>query len=103
MRKPGLKNTKNCFWDVFEEIHVFGQQKVSSRWVYSEKNDGKVKARLVQRSNFVQRSNLVKDSPTCSRDTFRAFLAVASTMRKWIFGSLDVKKSVFTGHTSKEV
>ena len=91
---------KLCFWDVFEEIQDIGQRKVSSRWVYSEKNDGKVKARLVARG-FVEdaeRSNLVMDSPTC-RDTFRAYLAVANTMRKWIFRSLDVTSAFLQAHT----
>ena len=95
---------KLCFWHVFEEIHVIGQQKVSSRWVYSEKNDGKVKARLVARGfEDAERSNLVKDSPTCSRDTYRAFLAVACTMRKWIFGSLDVKSAFYRAHIKRSV
>ena len=94
---------KLSFWDVFEEIQDIGQQKIKSRWVYSEKNNGKVKARLVARGfEDVERSNLVKNSLTCSRDTFRAFLAVASTMSKWIFGSLDVKVCFYRAHLSKK-
>ena len=94
---------KLSFWDVFEEIQDNGQQQFSSRWLYSEKNDGKVKARLVARGfEDVERSNLVKNSSTCSRDAFRAFLGVASTMSKWIFGSLDVKSVFLQGTRIKK-
>ena len=65
---------------VYEKIQEAGQTAITVRWVLSTKIDGTLKARLVARGfQDPDAENVVKDSPTCARDTFRLLLALHSS------------------------
>ena len=86
---------------VYERVPDIGQPRISVRWVCNEKlsEDGssKVKARLVARG-FEERSDekIRADSPTVSKDVFRAFLALLAT-KSWKCNSIDVKAAFLQG------
>ena len=86
------------FFNVFEEVPDDGQKAVSARWVLTEKRDGTKKARLVARGfQDPELSSLVKDSPTCSRESLRVLLAINSSQSDWKCGALDVKSAFLQG------
>ena len=69
-----IENWRN--FDVFEAI----EGTITTRWVLTTK-DGTKKARLVARSfQDPMIDELLKDSPPCSRDSFRSILAVFSSL-----------------------
>ena len=84
--------------NVFKEVDDVGQQTISCRWVYTEKEkDGEtvLKARLVARGfeeDFKERT----DSPTCSRQALRMIFTVSSTC-SWDLHSLDVTSAFLQG------
>ena len=85
--------------DVFEEVEDTGQGKISMRWVPTEKIvDGKtiLKTRLVVRGFEEDTENLRKDSPTCTKESVRLLLAMAS-IRSWECHTVDVKAAYLQG------
>ena len=85
--------------DVFEEVENKGQKAISVRWVITEKMvEGKVitKARLVARGFEENTENLRKDSPTCSRESIRLLLAVAS-LNEWKCHTVDIRSAYLQG------
>ena len=69
-------------FDVFAEVPDDGQFRVSTTWVLTKKmNLGAlgVKARLVARGSE-ETSSVKSDSPTCTQDAFRIFLAIACSV-----------------------
>ena len=87
--------------DVFEEVKKANHQCISSRWVVTEKfKNGKqvVKARLVARGFEEDSTNLVKYSPTCSRESLRLLFTVAATMN-WKLQSVDITCAFLQGNT----
>lgn len=90
--------------NVYEEIENKGQEKISVRWVVTEKVDGEniVKARLCARG-FEEIQDFRKDSPTCSKESVRVVLSLASSLG-WPLNSLDVKTAFLQGqHFDREV
>ena len=90
----------SCWKDhkVYEEVVDEGQETVSTRWVISEKIvNGQVttKARLCARG-FEEVQDFRKDSPTCSKETIRVVLALASS-HGWSVNSLDVSRAFLQG------
>ena len=89
-----LTNWKH--FDVYDEVPFCGEPLVTTRWVCTEK-EGVRKARLVARG-FEDRDldSLIKESPTCSRDSLRTILAIYPTL-EWEAGSLDIKAAFLQG------
>ena len=85
---------------VYEEIEYTGQQLISTRWVVTEKQkEGKTvtKARLVARGFEEDTVSLRKDSPTCSRESVRILISVA-TAKKWTCNAVDVQAAYLQGN-----
>ena len=83
---------------VYENTKDTGQYKISTKWVLTEKLiDGKmgVKARLVARG-FEDNSPVESDSPTCTQDSFRLFLAIAVS-KNWSIECTDIKSAFLQG------
>ena len=70
-------------------------QVISSRWVVTEKTEGKFKARLVVRG-FEEEVYPQSDSPTANRDSFKIFLALAANEELEI-KNMDVKSAFLQG------
>ena len=86
--------------EVFEEVEDTGQNVITVRWVVTEKeNEGKTitKARLVARGFEENTESLRKDSPTCSKETVRILLSLAS-LKSWDCHTLDVKSAYLQGN-----
>ena len=102
------KNQEYNSWreyNVFEEVPDEGPHSIGVRWVLTTKSDQTRKARLVAKG-YEDRDApfFVKDSPTCSRESFRLLLCVASTMPQWTkCVALDVKTAFLQGKTLKRV
>ena len=85
--------------EVYEEVENRGQNAISVRWVVTEKvvNGGAVtKARLVARGFEENTESLRKDSPTCSKETVRLLLSVAS-LKSWNCHTVDVRSAYLQG------
>ena len=86
--------------DVYEEVEDRGQRVISVRWVVTEKViDGmtKIKARLVARGFEENTESLRKDSPTCSKETVRILLSLAS-LKSWDCHTVDVRSAYLQGN-----
>ena len=87
--------------NVFEEVPDNNQKAISVRWVITEKVvDGKriIKARLVARGFEEDTSSLRKESPTCSRESIRILILIASS-KNWDCHTVDVKAAYLQGST----
>lgn len=97
--KKELENWKK--FDVYSEVDddgEMGKAAISTRWVLTEKGDGKsktVKARLVARG-FEEKDDIQSDSPTAMKETIRLILAITATM-KWYCNSIDIKAAFLQG------
>ena len=88
--------------EVFTEVVDYGQWKMSTRYVISEKlcNGSKVtKARHVARG-FEEEdlSTLKTDSPTRSNESLRLIMAISSAYR-WVCHSLDINTAFLQGNS----
>ena len=87
---------------MFTEVVDYGQWKMSTTWVISEKlcNGSKVtKARLVARGFEEEDLNTLKtDSPTCSKESLRLIMAISSAYN-WVCHSLDIKAAFLQGNS----
>ena len=87
--------------DVFEEVDDIGQERISSRWVVTEKvkcGETVTKARLVARGFEEDTMCIRKDSPTCSKESVRIVLSVTISFG-WQIHSVDVKAAYLQGDT----
>ena len=85
--------------DVYEEVHFNNQFCISTRWVITEKivdSKVKLKARLVARGFEESDMDMPKDSPTCSKQSFRLMLTVIAS-KGWQCNSIDVKTAFLQG------
>lgn len=85
-------------FEVFEEVADFGEQKISTRWVFTRKPDGELKARLVARG-FEENLRGATDSPTVTKFAIRVLLSLA-TKPDWQLKTIDVKSAFLQ---SKEI
>ena len=86
--------------NVFEKVEDAGQLYLNTRWVLTDK-DGRKKARLVVKGfEDPEYYNVIKDSPTCSKDAFRILLAISSC-KGWISHSIDIKTAFLQGEDLK--
>ena len=79
---------------VYEEVKDDGQERLSSRWVMTDKSmetERKVKARLVCRG-FEEAVEVQADSPTGSKETLHMLMAIAAT-KGWTIRSGDIKNA----------
>ena len=84
---------------VYHTVPHQKQKCISVRWVCTMKDCNgvmKPKARLVARGFEENASNIVSDSPTCSKDSLRALITVAC-QRKWQVHSIDIKTAFLQG------
>ena len=85
-------------FEVYEEVHDVGQERLSSRWIMTDKStdiEKKVKARLVCRG-FEESVKVQADSPTGSKETLHMLLSIAAT-KEWKVKSGDVKNAYLQG------
>ena len=85
--------------EVFQEVEDGGQQAISVRWIVKEKiKEGKTvtKARLVARGFEEETLELNKNSPTCSKESIRLSVSLASS-NGWEIKSLDFKSAFLQG------
>ena len=95
-KKKELEAFKN--FGVYEEVKDEGQERLSSRWVMTDKStetEKKVKARLVCRG-FEETVEVQADSPTGSKETLHMLLAIAAT-KDWTIKSGDIKNAYLQG------
>ena len=78
-------------FNVFEEVPDDGEKKISTRWVFTRKDDGELKARLVARG-FEEELLKPTDSPTVSKFIIRILLGLAAAPT-WKLKSIDVKSA----------
>ena len=64
-------------YKAFEEVQDDGQEVLGTRFVLTEKPDGRIKARFVTKG-FQEEFSPPSDSPTSSRETVKIFLAIAA-------------------------
>ena len=83
---------------VYEEVKDVGQERLSSRWIVTDKStptEKKIKARLVCRG-FEELVKVQSDSPTGSKETLHMLLALAAS-NEWTVKSGDVKNAYLQG------
>ena len=92
-------------FNVYKEVKDIRQERLSSRWVLTDKStqdQKKVKAQLVCRG-FEELVKVQSDSPTGSRETLHMLLTVAA-LKEWKIKSGDVKNGYLQGEMlDKEV
>ena len=83
--------------DVFEIVPDTGQQRVTTRWVLTVKDNGRKKARLVARG-FEEKDNVeLMDSPTCTKESLRLLFLLLASNSKWFSQVIDVKTAFLQG------
>ena len=85
--------------NVFEIVPFSNQHTVSSLWLLTEKyrkGVKKTKARLVARGFEEDSSAMIKDSPTCDRESLRMVFIVGSIMY-WEIQSIDISAAFLQG------
>ena len=76
---------------MYEEVHYEDQQVLGTRYVLTQKPDATIKARFVVKG-FQEEFEDSSDSPTSSRETVKAFLAVAAN-EKFLIKCSDVRSA----------
>ena len=85
--------------EVFEEVNT-GQRVISVRWVITEKSKGCeniIKARLVARGFEEDSFALQTGSPTCSKESVRLAISLAS-VKRWPCHTVDIKAAYLQGN-----
>ena len=83
--------------DVFERVADEGQPRVTTRWIFTVKDDGRRKARLVARGFLEHEVELTKDSPLFFKETFPTLLVNLAAQPSWQTEILDVRTAFFKG------
>ena len=82
-------------YDAYESLELKDQHIISTRWVITEKDNGKIKARLVVRG-FEEMITPQSDSPTASKESGKLFLAICAN-ENFTIKSLDVTSAFLQG------
>ena len=82
-------------FETFSVVEDTGQERISTRWVITIKEDGRIKARLVARG-FEELEKIQSDSPTISKSVMRVFLAICSSL-SWTVSTTDIKSAFLQG------
>ena len=83
-------------YKAYEEIEFDNQHILTTRWVITEKDGGKIKGRLCVRG-FQEKIYPQSDSPTALKDSFKTFLAIAAN-ESFEIKTLDVTAAFLQGH-----
>ena len=84
---------------VYNEVEYRNQSTMSVRWILTFNNteSGIIsKARLVARGFEEENENIIKESPTCSRDTLHILTAITA-QRPWKLCTIDIKTAFLQG------
>lgn len=84
---------------VYENVENHGQKALSVRWVVTEKilnGKKKRKARLVARGFEETENDILKDSPTCLKESLRLILTLI-VYNNWRCNSIDIKSAFLQG------
>jgi ribonuclease HI len=84
-------------FETFSVVVDMGQDRISTRWVITTKEDGSKKARLVARG-FEELDKIQSDSPTISKSVMRVFLSICSTL-EWTVRTTDIKSAFLQGQS----
>jgi len=99
-RNEELQKLKD--FETFEVVDDVGQERISTRWVDTIKEDGSRKSRLVARG-FEEHDHIQSDSPTISKSVLRVFIVLCH-MYGWTVKTMDIKSAFLQGETlSREV
>ena len=87
-------------FDVYQEVEIEGQERLSSHWVMTDKstpedNKKNVKVRLLCRG-FEETIKVPADSLTGSKETLRMLLAIAAS-KDWTIKRKDIKNAYLQG------
>ena len=86
--------------DVYTPCENLGQPSISTKWVLTIKDDGSLKARLVVKGFEDPDENcIIKDSPTCSKDTFRLLISICSSQTAWQHRTIDISTAFLQGES----
>ena len=86
-------------YEAYEEVACDDQHIITARWVVTEKEDGRVKARLCVRG-FQEKDYPQSDSPTAQKESMKIFLAVAAN-EGYKIKTLDVTSAFLQGCSLK--
>ena len=85
---------------VYTVVADNGQPRIGTRWVCSIKPNGVRKARLFAKGfQDSQADQLIKDSPTCTKETFRILLSLLASSPKRNCVAVDIKTALLQGAT----
>ena len=82
-------------FNTYEVVDDVGQDRITTRWVITEKDDGRKKARLVARG-FEENAQIQSDSPTVGKSLIRVFFSIC-TMLGWMVNTIDIKSAYLQG------
>ena len=82
----------------FEEVADTGQNVLGTRFVLTQKDDNKIKARFVIKG--FQEAEMQSDSPTISRETLKIFCSIAAN-EKWSIEMSDVQAAFLQSNELK--
>ena len=86
--------------NVYEEMPYNNQKLIHVKWVCTMKdvdNQQILKARLVVKGfEEPSKDEILKDSPTCSKETLRVLLSIIA-QKKWKLNSIDIKAAFLQG------
>ena len=82
-------------FNTYERVEDQGQTNISTRWVITQKEGGKKKARLVARG-FEEREEVQSDSPTISKSVIRLFFSLCVAYG-WNVRTIDIKSAYLQG------
>ena len=96
---PRVQDGNRKRFRVFEPVEYTGQFSIDTRWVFSMKKTGETRARLVAKGfQDPDYDNLVKRSPTCSKEAFRTIISIFVSKNKWKCVVIDVKSAFLQGY-----
>ena len=84
---------------VYDEVEYRNQSTMSVRWIltFKDTESGIIpKARLVARGFEEENENIIKESPTCSRDALHILTAITA-QRSWKLSTIDIKTAFLQG------
>ena len=84
---------------VYDEVEYRNQSTMSVRWIltFKDTESGIIpKARLVARGFEEENENIIKESPTCSKDALRILTAITA-QRSWKLSTIDIKTVFLQG------
>ena len=92
-------------YDGYEEVHDENQERITTRWVITEKSNEnrskKVKARLIVKG-FQEDNPWQTDSPTVSKEVLKVFLSVSAN-ENWKIKAIDITNALLQGKNIQRI